>query len=235
MQNFLKKLFLGDKEHHHPTGHTHVDRRKQNLKAIWNNEHHDDYGLEKIIRLFLAGIQFIFPVGHIKHLVEKKGPRYKDLAVDVCIVLKLIFPVIALLNNWQFQPMIYWFMVWVAAETVFYIPAMIFASDTHMRPRSYRRSMLLLFLNYVELILVFGVLYSAGDHFNKPFTHWFDGIYFSISTATALGPGDYIPHTLTAKILISIQQILFLWFVVISLNFFTSNIERKGYFSDEKN
>ncbi|MBK8954884.1 MAG: two pore domain potassium channel family protein [Saprospiraceae bacterium] len=232
MHHFIRKLFFGNNEHRHPPGHKYVDRRKQNIKAIWNNEHHEDFGLEKIIRLFLAGIQFFFPLSHLKQIADKIGPHYKDLLVDFCVLLKLLFPLLVILNNWQYNPIIFWLMIWIAAETVFYIPALIFASDSHMQPRSYRRAMLLLFLNYMELILVFGALYSHGTHFNHPFTHWFDGIYLSISHATALGLGDFVPQTLYAKILISIQQILFLWFVVISINFFASNIERKGYFKE---
>ncbi len=233
MQNFFRKLLIGNKQDKSiPQSTKYADRRKQNLQAIWNSEHHEDFGLERVIRLFLASIQFIFPVSHIKHLAEKSGSYYKDLAVELCIIIKILFPLFILIFRLEENKILHWILIWVVSETILYIPAMIFASDTHNKPKSYRRSMLLLFLNYFEVILAFAVLYSAGDHFNHPFTHWFDGIYFSMGMATALGPGDFIPVTTQAKFLVVIQQVLFLLFVVISLNFFTSNIEKKGYFRD---
>jgi hypothetical protein len=32
----------------------------QNIKAIWNNDHQDDNGIEKIVRLFLSSSQLFF-------------------------------------------------------------------------------------------------------------------------------------------------------------------------------
>lgn len=230
MKKAIKKLILGNKVQTETADKQSMDQRTLNLQAIWNNEHHDDFGLERLLRLFLASAPFFFPVSHIKHVAQKKGSHYKDLAVEVCVLLKILFPLIILIFGWHENRVLYWTLIWVVLETILYIPAMIFASDSHSKPRSYRRSMLLLFLNYLEIILAFAVLYSSKDQFNHPFVHWFDGIYFSMCMATALGPGDYIPMTTTAKFLVVIQQMLFLLFVVISLNFFTNNIERKGYF-----
>jgi hypothetical protein len=121
----------------------------------------------------------------------------------------------------------------VLLETALYIPTLIFASDLFSRPRSYKRSMLLLFLNYLEIIFSFGVLYSCGNYLNKPFNNWFDAIYFSTITSSSIGYGDFYPATSTGKILVSIQALLFLFFVVLFLNFFSTKIKAKGYFDHE--
>jgi hypothetical protein len=36
-------------------------KRILNIKAIWNNDHQDDNGIEKIVRLFLSSSQLFFP------------------------------------------------------------------------------------------------------------------------------------------------------------------------------
>jgi len=95
--------------------------------------------------------------------------------------------------------------------------------------------MLLLFLNYTEIIFAFGVLYSCGDYFNKPFGNWFDSVYFSIITSSSIGYGDYYPVKTIGKILVSAQAMLFLFFVVLFLNFFSTKIKSKGYFDIENN
>jgi Ca2+/H+ antiporter len=77
-------------------------------------------------------------------------------------------------------------------ETILYIPTLIFVSDLFSQPRSYKRSMLLLFFN-LEMVFLFAALYSFNDQFNKPFTHWFDPIYFSTISSSTIGYGDFIP------------------------------------------
>jgi hypothetical protein len=85
----------------------------------------------------------------------------------------------------------------------------------------------------MEIILAFGVLYSCDNYFNKPFGNWFDAVYFSIVTSSSIGYGDYYPIKTIGKILVSIQSLLFLFFVVLFLNFFSTKIKAKGYFDLE--
>jgi len=125
------------------------------------------------------------------------------------------------------------FMLYLLLETVLYIPTLIFASDLFSKPRSFKRSILLLFLNYVEIIFAFAVLYSCGNYLNKPFTNSFDAIYFSTITLSTIGYGEFYPVTLVGKILASSQAILFLFFAILFLNFFTTKIKGKGYFDQD--
>jgi hypothetical protein len=90
--------------------------------------------------------------------------------------------------------------------------------------------MLLLFLNYLEMVFSFAVLYSFSTYFNKPFTHWYDPIYFSTITASTIGYGDYHPIVPMGKFLVSVQSMLVLMYVVLFLNFFSTKIKAKGYF-----
>jgi hypothetical protein len=234
MKEILKKLLLGkvtkkDKPKFNP-----IQRRILNIRAIWNNDHQYDNGIEKIVRLFLSSSQLLFPGVYIKYLTNKIGPEYRDLAMDFYVLSKVTFPLLILIYGWQNYDCIIIIMVYVLLETVLYIPTLIFASDLFNRPQSYKRSMLLLFFNYIEIVVSFGVLYTLGNNMNVPFKHWFDPIYFSVVSANSIGFGDYVPVTTYAKVLVSIQAMFFLSFVVLFLNFFSTKVKSKGYFDNEE-
>jgi hypothetical protein len=233
MRKIIRKLLLGnitkvDRPKCNP-----IQKRIQNISAIWNNDHQDDNGIEKIVRLFLSSSLLFFPGIYIKYLASKKGPEYEDLALDFYVLLKVMLPLLILINQWQNNLFILVVMVYVMLETVLYIPTLIFASDLFSKPRSYKRSMLLLFFNYIEMVLAFGVLYSCDDYLNKPFTHWFDAIYFSTVTSSTIGFGDFYPVKTFGKFLVSVQSMLVLLYVVLFLNFFSTKIKSKGYFDQD--
>ena len=185
------------------------------------------------MRLVLSFSQLLFPGVYLKYLAARKGVEYLDLTLDFYVLLKVSFPIIILINHWQHQGLVIGIMIYVLLETIFYIPTLIFASDLLSRPRSYKRSMLLLFFNYLEIVFAYAVLYSNGNYLNKPFQHWFDAVYFSIITSSSIGYGDYYPVTVLGKVLVSTQALLFLFFVVLFLNFFSTKIKSKGYFDHE--
>lgn len=231
---FLKKLLIGkvspiDKPKYNP-----IVRRILNIRAIWNNDHQDDNGIEKIVRLLLSSSQLLFPGLYIKYIANKLGHEYQDLALDFYVLAKFIFPIVILTNHWQYYHVVMGIMVYLLLETVLYIPTLIFASDLFNKPRSYKRSMLLLFFNYMEIVISFAVLYTHGDNMNKPFEHWFDAIYFSIVSSNSIGFGDYYPITTFGKVLVSLQALFFLSFVVLFLNFFSNKVKNKGYFDNEE-
>jgi hypothetical protein len=226
-------MFVGNAANIPKPTYNPFQKRIMNIKAIWNNNHQDDNGIEKLVRLFLSTSQLLFPGVYIKYLASLKGHEYRDLALDCYVLFKVAFPLLILINDWQSYHFVIWIMIYILLETVLYIPTLIFASDMFSKPRSYKRSILLLFLNYIEIIFSFGVLYSCGNYLNKRFNHWFDAIYFSTITSSTIGYGDFYPVTTIGKILASVQAILFLFFVVLFLNFFTTKIKSKGYFDFE--
>ncbi len=233
MKKVLKKLLLGDKERGPRIATGTIDKRIKNIKVIWNNDHHDDIGIEKIFRLFLAASQFLFPGIYIKHFFGKKGSDIQDLAVDGYVLLKVIFPLTLLYFNWLPIPIALFLIVGFMSETLLYVPTLIFASDFFARPSSYRRSMLMLFLNYFEIAFGFGFIYTTGLYLNQPFGTWYDPIYFSITTLGTIGFGDFYPVTGIGKFLVCTQSIVFLAFVVLFINFFSNRVESKGYFGHE--
>lgn len=233
MNRILKKLLLGNLSKIPKPEYNPIQKRIMNIRAIWNNNHQDDNGIEKIVRLFLSSSLLLFPGVYIKYLASLRGYEYRDLALDFYVLLKVSFPLLILIFDWQSNQYVIWIMIYVLLETVLYIPTLIFASNLFSKPRSYKRSMLLLFLNYIEIIFSFAVLYSCGNYLNKPINHWFDAVYFSTINSASIGYGDYYPITLIGKVLATAQAFLFLFFVVLFLNFFTAKIKVKGYFDVE--
>jgi hypothetical protein len=235
MNTILRKLLVGKVSRNYKPKLNPIQKSLLNIRAIWNNDHQDDNGIEKIVRLFLSGSQLLFPGIYIKYLACKKGYEYQDLALDFYVVGKVIFPLLTLIYDWQSSSFVVWILVYLLLETVLYIPTLIFASDSFSRPRSYKRSMLLLFFNYLEIVVSFGVLYTLGENMNKSFSHWFDPIYFSMVSSSSIGFGDYYPVTTFGKVLVSLQAMFFLSFVVLFLNFFSTKVKSKGYFGDADN
>ena len=233
MSTILKKLLIGKVAPKQFEKYNPIQKRIQNIVSIWNNDHHEDSGIEKIVRLFLSSSQLLFPGIYLKYVANKLGHEYQDLSMDIYIIFKVIFPFLILYNQWQSNNYFLALMIYVLIETVLYIPTLIFASDLFKRPRSYKRSMLLLFFNYIEIVVSFAVLYTLGNNMNKPFTHWFDPIYFSIISSNSIGFGDFFPITTYGKILVSLQGMFFLSFVVLFLNFFSTKVKTKGYFDNE--
>jgi ABC-type Na+ efflux pump permease subunit len=230
----LKKLLVGKVSNTYKPKYNPIQKRILNIKSIWNNDHQDDNGIEKIVRLLLSSSQLLFPGIYIKYFACKVGHEYQDLVMDIYILLKVAFPLLILMNGWQSNLFLIYLMIYVLVETLLYIPTLIFASDLFTRPRSYKRSMLLLFFNYIEIVVAFGVLYTLGNNMNKPFEHWFDSIYFSLVTSNSIGFGDYYPITTYGKVLVSMQALFFLSFVILFLNFFSTKVKGKGYFDNDE-
>jgi Ion channel len=234
MMSILRKLLIGKVSRTYQSKYNPIQKRILNIRSIWNNDHQDDNGIEKIVRLILSSSQLLFPGIYIKYLANRIGNEYKDLALDVYVLAKVAFPFLILINGWQEHSVIIAVMIYVLIETVLYIPTLIFASDLISSPRSYKRSMLLLFFNYVEIVVSFAVLYTLGNNMNQPFEHWFDSVYFSLVSSNSIGFGDYYPITTFGKVLVSIQAIFFLSFVILFLNFFSTKVKSKGYFDNDE-
>ncbi|OPX28723.1 MAG: hypothetical protein B1H08_05395 [Candidatus Omnitrophica bacterium 4484_171] len=162
-------------------------RQVKHLKQVLNDS---TYGLERILRLFLCSIQFIYPALIIRTLFGKFGALY------------------------------------IMSETIFYILNLIFLSDIYSSPVSYRRSILFLFLHYVEVVMDFSVIYIGLDLLNKALTP-LSAVYFSFVTNTTLGYGDYHPNCGMGQIVVIAQLLIFIMFVVLFINYFSSGLGSK--------
>ncbi|MBF2023304.1 two pore domain potassium channel family protein, partial [Flavobacterium psychrophilum] len=66
MKAFLKKLLVGKISKKEKIRFNPIEKRILNIRSIWNNDHQEDNGIEKIFRLFLSISQLLFPGIYIK-------------------------------------------------------------------------------------------------------------------------------------------------------------------------
>jgi len=225
MKMFLYKLFLGRPEYNQPLKRSAYSNHKIHLVKIWNNAKHNDIGFEKVLRLFLVAIQFIFPGLHYRNFWGKRGVIVRNVAIEFYVLFKTILPLIFLLTGLYKHLFAVIISSYLLLETICYVSALIFVSDMFVKPRSYRRNILMLFLNYLEIAFSFAVIYAGLHLLGEKATSVIDYIYFSIVTSTTIGYGDLHPVTNFGKILVCIQAIMVVAFVVLFLNFFGSKVE----------
>ena len=229
MQGAFKKLFIGRGQRFEEVKYSTIGRRWENLRAIWNNTFEEDAGLEKIVRLLLAASQFLFPGMYIKHLFWRKGPLYQDFAIELFVLLKTTLPLVVLATGWEQHLVALFVVLWFMMETIIYIPTLIFASDSFSSPRSYRRSKLLIFLNYLEVVFSFAVIHMAWQYMNQPLTVWTDAVYVSFMITSTIGFGEYHPITGLGKLVVSLQSLFYLSYIALFISFFNLG-GNKGYF-----
>jgi voltage-gated potassium channel len=75
-------------------------------------------------------------------------------------------------------------------------------------------------LTVITTTLIYGFLYSLFDQRDFGFKHAIDPYYFSFTTMSTVGYGDFSPTTTKTKILVMSQQLLLLgklYLVIIDL------------------
>jgi hypothetical protein len=225
MKKFINKLLFGKPEYNKPLKQSAYLSHKQNLLKIWNNEKHVDIGFEKILRLFLVFIQYIFPGLHIRNFFGRYGIIKRYVANEFYVFLKTLLPLFFLLSGLYHYKITVIISIYLLIETICYVASLIFVADMFVKPRSYRRNILMLFFNYIEISFSFAVIYAGmhllGDNVNSVI----DYIYFSIVTSTTIGYGDFHPVSSLGKIVVCIQAVMVVAFVVLFLNFFGSKVE----------
>jgi len=225
MKDILYKLFFGKREYNKPLNRSAYLAYRVNLKRIWNNEKHHDIGFEKILRLFLVSIQIIFPGIHIRNIFGRFGVVKRNVVIEFYVISKTLLPLFFLLSGLYKHKITVVISSYLLIETICYVASLIFVSDMFVKPLSYRRNILMLFFNYMEISLSFAVIY-AGLHLlgDKPLSA-IDYIYFSIVTSTTIGYGDMHPVSHLGQMIVCIQAVMVVAFIVLFLNFFGSKVE----------
>lgn len=240
IRKIIAVLFLGKHAEtwNHKPQLSSVKRQVSILKRIWNNEGYYDFGIERIIRLFLVASQFIFPGLYIKELFGRYGHLGRMIGVEFYVLLKLAMPLLLFRFDLIQADWVFYLMSYMMVETILYLSSLIYLTDVLNRPSTIRRSMTLMLINYVELGLEYAVLYA---HFNVRIPGFFlhhlqrdlDAIYFSFVTSATVGYGDNYPVHYTGRLLVISQLFLFLVFVGLFVNFFSTKIHEVPY-SDEE-
>ena len=190
------------------------------IQNVWNSDRFYDFGIERIFRLFLVVSKVFFPGIYIDYLFRNKSYQAQKVAGELFVLFKTVMPFFMLYFELWHHNWLYIINMYLLLETYLYIIYKIFIPE-HNHQRTHKRSLLLLFLNFFEVIGSFGVIYAAGDFLSRPVDNWIDALYFSFVTGATVGYGDLHPITTNGKQLVILQIISTLAFLILFFNFFT--------------
>jgi hypothetical protein len=218
VKNHLLKLIFGN-----PLPETTIRSKpishRRKIQNVWNTSKYYDFGIQRIFRLFLVISKVFFPGVYIDYLFRNSSYQTHKVAGEVFVLFKTIMPFFMLYFQLWHHSWLYILNMYLLVETYLYIFYKIFVPE-HNNQVTHKRSLLLLFLNFFEVIGSFGVVYAAGDFLNKPLLSWVDALYFSFVTGATVGYGDLHPVTSNGKQLVMLQIISTLAFLILFFNFF---------------
>jgi hypothetical protein len=197
-------------------------QQAKSLKKVWND---DTYGLERILRLFLCVIQFIFPILLIRDIFGRLGTTSRKLAVEFYTIIKLFFPFLVLIFGLYRYNFVIFIVIYLLSETIFHILNLIFLQDIHAVSVSYHRSFLLLFLNYIEVVLDFSTIYLCFDLLSEKLSP-VSAVYFSLVANATVGFGDIYPKGTAGQLVVIAQLLVCVLFIILFINYFSQRAQR---------
>ena len=187
------------------------------LKKVWGD---DTYGIERITRLLLCTVQFFFPILLVRELSGRMGVVVRKLTVEFYTLFKLIFPLAVLFLGLYRYPLVIAMVVYLLSETILHILNLIFLYDIHSATVSYHRSLLLLFLHYLEVVLDFATVYIGFDLLSEPLNP-VSAVYFSLVANSTVGFGDIHAKGTAGQAVVIAQLIVCVLFVILFINHFS--------------
>jgi len=236
--NFLKTLFMGNQfVRSNESVHPEIKLQIINVHRVWRNKGYRDFGLERLIRLFLVSVQFLFPGLYIRHFGGKIGGFLgRRLATELYILFKLSLPGLVLFSSVKPHLFFVFLVSYLILETMLYLTSLIFLSFEFSPTISFRRSLITLFVNFMEISIGFAVVYLIGDQY---FLHFFSmrfdsslhAVFFSFITSATVGYGDITPVHPIARVLVLGQVVFSFIFIGLIFNFFASRAHERGEYS----
>ena len=236
--SFIKSLMMGNAAvRSYERVHPEIKVQVLNVHRVWRNKNYRDFGLERIIRLFLVSVQFFFPGLYIRHIGGKYGGFLgRRLATEFYILGKLTLPVLVLVFDYHASPFLVFLVAYFILETMLYLTSLIFLAFEFSPTISFRRSLISIFINFMEISTGFGMLYLAGDQnfphfFSQKFDSGLHAVFFSFITSATVGYGDVYPVHPLARILVLGQVVFSFIFIGLIFNYFASRAHERGEYS----
>ncbi|MBY8038946.1 ion channel [Vibrio fluvialis] len=225
--SFLRKLFIGNRPLKYKYVAPAVQNQVKTLKKVWNDDKDPTFGIERIFRLFLVIISFIFPILYIRHFSGKYGLMCRKIAIELHVIFKLFLPILLFKFHLTSNSFVIFIAIYLMLETITYLLGLIFLSDIYVSPISNKRSFLLLLINYIEITLYFSVLYH-GLSLIKGADTAIQHIYYSFVTSTTLGYGEMLPIDNVGYVAVISQLLTMVLFVSLFFNNLASNLSYKN-------
>lgn len=223
MRKHFKKLVFGNQDTENVKASPASPYYKK-IRNVWESSHYQDFGIERLVRLFLVTSKLLFPGIYIELLSSKLSSHSRKISGELYVLFKTIMPFIMLYNSLWHNQWLFILNIYLLVETFLYVFYKIFLPE-HNKEKLVNRSVILLFFNFFELIASFAVIYAAGNYLNMPIQSWIDALYFSFITGVTIGFGDFHPINDTGKILVMLQIISTISFLFLFFNFFAPRVQ----------
>jgi hypothetical protein len=237
--SFLTQLLIGTR------GATPVPRRVYakhvaDLRAIWRQTYYRDFGIERLLRLVLKLLAFIMPGTFYRAAVDHVGGGsflFRRTAVEWYATLKLVWYVGLFKFGLTTTAGFALASVILSFDTIHFLLCRIFLADLSRGHTSFKRSLVLVIVNFTEITLCFAVLYTYLDlslrhngavGFNHSPLSGVQAVYFAFVTATTVGYGDVHPVAPVLQKLVVAQIGVSLFFVVIFFSTVVGNLDKEG-------
>ena len=222
------------------TGST-IKRQWKSTRKVWDNKSYKSFGIEFLVRLLLVTLSFLDFGLYLRNMFQGKNKLLaRKIVTDIYVVMNMMLPAIVLYYGWYEYKFVAWICVYLGVMTLTALLARTMLDDLIPAAISYKRNIICLFLNYLQFVLMFAVLYLgfAPDGFSiggeKLSLTGLNAIYLSFEVFTSVGFGDMVPQTEVAyRILIS-QMIIQLLFVYILFATFVSKISDDTFYNKKK-
>lgn len=203
-----------------------VNRQAIHVKEVWYSNNYTDFGIERILRLSLVLVQFIFPGLYIRYLAGKKNVLCRKISNEIYVLIK-IFIYACFLCCSPIKRLVF-ICIYLIMDTLCYLLGLIFLEPEYKSPTSSnKRNLILVILNYIEITLGFANIYYHYYHDSiENMKNSIDALYFSFVTTTTLGYGDMHPLCSSSKVMCAIHSFMSFLFVVFILSVFLSNFNK---------
>lgn len=197
-------------------------RQKKIINDIKKRRKYKDFGIERMLRLFCAYLQYVSLANLIRNIFGKTAITRKT-AVEVYMVINTFLPLIFIwFNIWDCGFLIF-IITYLLIETVIYLITLIILPPDIPKPISVRRNFISIFFNYLQLSFTFAVYYlNAGLVKTRTAS-----LYFSLVTQTTVGYGDIEIQTSMQQKLIIIHIILSILFTYMFFAYYIPNINKE--------
>ena len=182
------------------------------------------FGIEWVLRLTLVLVQFVFPNLLVRTIAGRFGFIFQRVGFELYVLAKFAVFVLIIACGGYDSPWGVALAVYLLAETVLDLVSMIFLADVHAPPVSWRRSVLLLLINYFEITLAFAILYLAARPAGSAVSP-FHGVFFSFITSTGVSYGPLYTGTTQGQVIVVCQICVMVLFLILFAQHVTISLE----------
>jgi len=222
------------------TGST-IIRQWKSTRKVWDNKNYKSFGLEFLVRLILVTLPFLDVGLYVRNISQGKNKLLaRKIVTDVYVVINMVLPAIVLYYGWYEYELVVWICVYFGVMTLTALLTRTMLDDLIPAAISYKRNIICLFINYLQFVLLFAVLYLgfASDGFSvgcdKLALTSLKAIYLSFEVFTSVGFGDMVPQTEMAYCIFIVQMIIQLIFVYILFSTFVSKMYDDTFYNKKK-